>query len=151
VAYGALGTPIQGWPRSPASIPTFSRDGRQAIAGVLADRAVLGGVGLCRLERHEGRVAGHSGHRRLVRDPAIRDLELHQPWIVDIGCFLDLDGLPDLFLQVWRPRELWLSPALRGKDESAATMTTPKPLDKTPLTQSELWKCAAAVESSSAW
>jgi lactate permease len=28
---------------------------------------------------------------------------------------------------------------LRGNDESAATMTTPKPMDKTPLTQSEMW------------
>src|SRR5947207_11744886 len=26
-----------------------------------------------------------------------------------------------------------------GNDESAATMTTPKPMDKTPLTQAELW------------
>jgi len=34
---------------------------------------------------------------------------------------------------------LWLSPALRGNDESAATMTAPKPMDKTPLTQRELW------------
>ena len=31
------------------------RDGRPAIAVVLADRAVLGGVGVCRLARHEGR------------------------------------------------------------------------------------------------
>src|SRR5207237_3870176 len=44
-----------------------------------------------------------------------------------------------LFLRVWQPRQLWLSPALRGNDESAATMTAPKPMDKTPLTQAELW------------
>jgi lactate permease len=61
------------------------------------------------------------------------------PWIVDIGASLISMGCLILFLQVWQPRELWLSPALRGRDESAATMTTPKPIDKTPLTQSELW------------
>jgi lactate permease len=61
------------------------------------------------------------------------------PWIVDIGASLISMGCLILFLKVWQPRELWLSPALRGRDESAATMTTPNPMDKTPLTQSELW------------
>jgi len=60
------------------------------------------------------------------------------PWIVDIGASLISMGCLILFLQVWQPRELWLSPALRGRDESAATMVTPKPMDKTPLNQSEL-------------
>jgi lactate permease len=49
-----------------------------------------------------------------------------------MGCLI-------LFLRVWQPRQLWLSPALRGRDESAATMATVKPLDKTALTQSELF------------
>src|SRR6201995_3969784 len=49
-----------------------------------------------------------------------------------MGCLI-------LFLKVWQPRELWLSPALRGKDESTATMAATKPMDKTPLTQRELW------------
>ena len=61
------------------------------------------------------------------------------PWIVDIGASLISMGCLILFLRVWQPRELWLSPALRGRDESAATMAAAKPLDKTPLTQSELW------------
>ena len=61
------------------------------------------------------------------------------PWIVDIGASLISMGCLILFLKVWQPKQLWLSPALRGTDESAATMATPKPLDKTPLTQSELW------------
>jgi lactate permease len=61
------------------------------------------------------------------------------PWIVDIGASLISMGCLILFLKVWQPKVLWLSPALRGNDESAATMTTPKPLDKTPLTQSEMW------------
>ncbi|HZR86957.1 MAG TPA: L-lactate permease [Bradyrhizobium sp.] len=61
------------------------------------------------------------------------------PWIVDIGASLISMGCLILFLRVWQPRELWLSPALRGRDESAATMAAAKPLDKTLLTQSELW------------
>ncbi len=61
------------------------------------------------------------------------------PWIVDIGASLISMGTLILFLRVWQPKQLWLSPALRGRDESAATMTAPKPLDRTPLTQAELW------------
>jgi L-lactate permease len=52
--------------------------------------------------------------------------------LISMGCLI-------LFLRVWQPRQPWLSPALRGHDESAATMTAPKALDKTPLTQGELW------------
>jgi len=61
------------------------------------------------------------------------------PWIVDIGASLISMGCLILFLRIWQPRELWLSPALRGRDESAATMAATKPLDRTPLTQAELW------------
>ena len=61
------------------------------------------------------------------------------PWIVDIGASLISMGCLILFLKVWQPKQLWLSPALRGKDESAATMATPKLMDKTPLTQAEVW------------
>jgi lactate permease len=61
------------------------------------------------------------------------------PWIVDIGASLISMGCLILFLRVWQPKQLWLSPALRGKDESAATMTPAKPMDKTALTQPQLW------------
>ena len=61
------------------------------------------------------------------------------PWIVDIGASLISMGCLILFLKVWQPRELWLSPALRGKDELAATMKAAKPLDTTKLSQAQLW------------
>jgi lactate permease len=61
------------------------------------------------------------------------------PWIVDIGASLISMGALILFLKVWQPKQLWLSPALRGNDESTATMAAAKPLDKTPLTQAQLW------------
>ncbi|HMH97661.1 MAG TPA: L-lactate permease, partial [Bradyrhizobium sp.] len=61
------------------------------------------------------------------------------PWIVDIGASLISMGCLILFLKVWQPRELWLSPALRGKDESAATMQPVKKMDTTKLTSAQLW------------
>src|SRR6202021_2355338 len=44
------------------------------------------------------------------------------PWIVDIGASLISMGCLILFLKVWKPKKLWLSPVLRGKEESTATM-----------------------------
>src|SRR5438309_1488837 len=61
------------------------------------------------------------------------------PWIVDIGASLISMGCLILFLKVWQPRELWLSPALRGRDESAATMAAAKPLNTAKLSQAQLW------------
>jgi lactate permease len=61
------------------------------------------------------------------------------PWIVDIGASLISMGCLILFLKVWQPKELWLSPALRGNDESASTMKPVTTIDKTPLSQSQLW------------
>ncbi|WP_336488931.1 L-lactate permease [Methylobacterium nigriterrae] len=40
------------------------------------------------------------------------------PWIVDIGASLISMGALVLFLKVWRPSEIWTSPALRGHDPS---------------------------------
>ena len=61
------------------------------------------------------------------------------PWIVDIGASLISMGCLILFLKVWQPKELWLSPALRGNDKSASTMKPVAAMDKTPLTQAQLW------------
>jgi lactate permease len=61
------------------------------------------------------------------------------PWIVDIGASLISMGCLILFLRVWQPKQLWLSAVLRGRDESASTMAAAKAMDKTALTQSELW------------
>ena len=61
------------------------------------------------------------------------------PWIVDIGASLISMGCLILFLKVWQPKQLWLSAALRGNDESTATMAPAKLMDKTPLTRAQLW------------
>ncbi len=60
------------------------------------------------------------------------------PWIVDIGAALISMGSLILFLKVWQPKQLWLSALLRGNDESAA-MVAPQPMDRTPLTNAQLW------------
>src|SRR5262250_282495 len=61
------------------------------------------------------------------------------PWIVDIVASLVSMGCLILFLKVWSPKQIWLSPKLRGADESSATMAAAQPLDKTPLSQAQLW------------
>src|SRR5471032_559101 len=44
------------------------------------------------------------------------------PWIVDIGASLVSMACLIMFLKVWKPAVIWTSPALRSKDDSAATM-----------------------------
>jgi lactate permease len=46
----------------------------------------------------------------------------YNPWIVDIGASLISMACLIGFLQVWQPKELWLSAKLRGRDDSAATV-----------------------------
>ncbi|HWP14069.1 MAG TPA: L-lactate permease [Xanthobacteraceae bacterium] len=60
------------------------------------------------------------------------------PWIVDIGASLISMAILIGFLKVWQPKELWLSPALRTKDESAGTAPPVKSSGKQPTT-SEVW------------
>jgi lactate permease len=43
------------------------------------------------------------------------------PWIVDVGASLISMACLIGFLNVWQPKELWLSPALRTRDDSAAS------------------------------
>ena len=61
------------------------------------------------------------------------------PWIVDIGASLVSMACLVLFLKVWHPKELWLSPALRSHDESAATMPRRTTTTTKPVTSGEMW------------
>src|SRR5881394_833894 len=140
VAYGALGTPIQGLASVTGLDPYIlgAMVGRQlpffslivpfwvvwAFAGWKGMKDVWPAI----------LVAGVS-----FAIPQFLISNYINPWIVDIGASLISMGCLILFLKVWQPRELWLSPALRGRDESAATMSAPKTMDKTPLTQAQLW------------
>src|SRR5437899_3050110 len=60
------------------------------------------------------------------------------PWIVDIGASLISMACLVLFLQVWRPREIWTSPALRSHDPSAADQPAPKTATAKPTT-GQVW------------
>ena len=140
VAYGALGTPIQGL----ASVTGFD----PYILGAMVGRQ-LPVFSLIVPFWVVWAFAGWKGMKDVwpailvtgvsFAVPQFLISNYVNPWIVDIGASLISMGALILFLKVWQPKELWLSPALRGNDESAATMTAPKLLDKTPLTQGQLW------------
>src|SRR6185369_15712555 len=140
VAYGALGTPIQGL----ASVTGLD----PYILGAMVGRQ-LPGFSLIVPVWGVWAFAGWKGMKDVWPAILVTGVSFAvpqfvisnyiNPWIVDIGASLISMGCLILFLRVWQPKQLWLSPALRGKDESAATMTTPRPMDKTPLTQSQLW------------
>ncbi|MGQ4273360.1 L-lactate permease [Terrihabitans sp. B22-R8] len=61
------------------------------------------------------------------------------PWIVDIGASLISMACLIGFLQIWQPKKLWLSPALRSKDESAATMPPRNSEEKPAPTREQVW------------
>src|SRR5258706_1519222 len=63
------------------------------------------------------------------------------PWIVDIGAALVSMGCLILFLKVWQPAEIWTSPALRSRDDSAATMPAPPAAVGVQPTRAEVWWC----------
>ena len=140
VAYGALGTPIQGL----ASVTGFD----PYVLGAMVGRQLP----FFSLLVPFWVIWAFAGWRGMMQVwPAILVTAVSfaipqfvisnyiNPWIVDIGASLISMGALILFLKVWQPKELWLSPVLRGKDESSSTMKPHKPLDTTPLTQSQLW------------
>ncbi len=61
------------------------------------------------------------------------------PWIVDIGASLVSMACLVGFLRLWQPKELWLSPKLRGRDDSAATMPATLAAAKAKPTDGEAW------------
>src|SRR6202451_2830541 len=140
VAYGALGTPIQGLAQVTGLDPYVlgAMGGRQVpIFSLIVPFWVV------------WRCAGRKGMKEVwpailvtgvsFAVPQFLISNYVNPWIVDIGASLISMGCLILFLRVWQPKQLWLSAVLRGRDESASTMAAAKAMDKTALTQSELW------------
>jgi lactate permease len=140
VAYGALGTPIQGLASVTGLDPYIlgAMVGRQlpffsllvpfwliwAFAGFRGMLAIWPAI----------LVTGVS-----FAIPQFVISNYINPWIVDIGASLISMACLILFLQVWQPRELWLSPKLRGKDQSTETMAPARGLSRAPLTAGQLW------------
>src|SRR6201992_4239180 len=140
VAYGALGTPIQGLATVTGFDPFVlgAMVGRQLpIFSMIVPFWVVWAF------------AGWKGMKEVWPAILVTGLSFAipqfvisnyiNPWIVDIGASLISMGTLILFLRVWQPKQLWVSPALRGRDESLATMAPAKPMDKTPLSQGQLW------------
>jgi lactate permease len=61
------------------------------------------------------------------------------PWIVDIGASLVSMACLIGFLQVWQPKELWLSAKLRSRDDSAGTMPTTTEARTVKPTTGQVW------------
>src|ERR1700739_701491 len=62
------------------------------------------------------------------------------PWIVDIGASLISMACLIGFLKIWQPKTPWLSPALRSRDDSAATMPAQPAVPDAKVTTAEMWQ-----------
>jgi lactate permease len=139
VAYGALGTPIAGL-ASVTGIDPFllgAMVGRQlpffslivpfwliwAFAGFRGMIAIWPAVLLCGVS---------------FAVPQFLISNFVNPWIVDIGASLISMACLIAFLQVWQPKNIWTSPALRGRDDSAVPMTALPPPAPRP-TAEQVW------------
>ena len=140
VAYGALGTPIQGLASVTGLDPYIlgAMVGRQLpIFSLIVPFWVVWAF------------AGFKGMKEVWPAILVTGLSFAipqflisnyiNPWIVDIGASLISMGCLILFLKIWQPKVLWLSPALRGRDESASTMAPAKLVDPAPLAPGELF------------
>src|SRR5205085_1649515 len=140
VAYGALGTPIAGL-ASVTGIDPFllgAMVGRQlpffslivpfwliwAFAGWRGMKEVWPAILVCGVS---------------FAVPQFLISNFINPWIVDIGASLVSMACLIGFLQVWQPKELWLSPALRTRDESAATMAPRPAIGTAKPTSAQVW------------
>lgn len=140
VAYGALGTPIQGLATVTGFDPFIlgAMVGRQLpVFSMIVPFWVVWAF------------AGWKGMKEVW--PAILVTALSfaipqfvisnfiNPWIVDIGASLISMGALILFLKVWQPKTIWTSAALRQHDNSASTVPPVKPMSTEKLTSAQVW------------
>jgi len=140
VAFGALGTPIAGLASVTGLDPYLlgAMVGRQlpffsvivpfwliwAFAGFRGMRQIWPAILVCGIS---------------FAVPQYLISNFVNPWIVDVGASLISMGCLIGFLKIWEPKELWLSPALRTRDDSATNM--PPPVAKTASQKSaEIWR-----------
>ena len=139
VAYGALGTPIAGLASVTGIDPYIlgAMVGRQlpffslivpfwliwAFAGFRGMIAIWPAILVCGVS---------------FAAPQFLVSNYVNPWFVDIVASLVSMACLVGFLEVWQPKKIWTSPALRGHDESAATMPPPRPAGAKP-TSSQVW------------
>ena len=140
VAYGALGTPIAGLASVTGIDPGLlgAMVGRQlpffslivpfwliwAFAGFRGMIAIWPAILVCGVS---------------FAIPQFLISNFVNPWIVDIGASLVSMACLIAFLKIWHPQELWTSPALRGRDDSAATMPARVPVSTRIPSSGEVW------------
>lgn len=139
VAYGALGTPIQGL----ATVTGFD----PFILGAMVGRQ-LPVFSLIVPFWVVWAFAGWKGMKEVWPAILVTGVSFAvpqfvisnyiNPWIVDIGASLISMAALIGFLKIWQPKRIWTSAALRTRDDSA-TATPAKPLDATPLTSAQVW------------
>src|ERR1700716_30409 len=61
------------------------------------------------------------------------------PWIVDIGASLISMACLIGSVKFWQPKVIWTTGALRSRDDSAATMARPKPVSIAKPTTAQVW------------
>jgi lactate permease len=140
VAYGALGTPIQGLASVTGLDPYLlgAMVGRQLpVFSLIVPFWVIWAF------------AGWKGMKEVwpailvtgvsFAIPQFLISNYINPWIVDIGASLISMGALILFLRVWQPRTLWTSPALRSHDISADLAKPDKSTTLPKLSQAEVW------------
>src|SRR3982074_3389532 len=123
VAYGALGTPIQGL-ASVTGLDPF-------LLGAMVGRQ-LPFFSLIVTFWLIWTFAGFKGMKEIwpailvtgvsFAVPQFLISNFVNPWIVDIGASLVSMACPIGSLKIGQPKTLWLSPALRSRDDSAGTM-----------------------------
>ena len=137
VAYGALGTPIQGLASVTGIDPYIlgAMVGRQlpffslvvpfwliwAFAGYKGMKQIWPAILVCGVA---------------FAIPQYLISNFVNPWIVDIGASIISMGCLIGFLRVWQPAEIWLSPKLRTHDDSMLTAPpAPPPAPRASATQ----------------
>src|SRR5436305_1412486 len=140
VAYGALGTPIAGLASVPGIDPFLlgAMVGRQLpffslIVPAWVVWAFAGWRGMIQVWPAV-LVCGVS-----FAIPQFLISNYVNPWIVDVGASLVSMACLIGFLKIWQPKELWLSPALRSRDDSVGTMPA-STASAAPVTTGEMWR-----------
>ena len=95
------------WPQSTGIDPLLlGKADRHPVGAVLDHHSLLHAVDVLRLEEDHGSLAGHPGGGAVLHHPAIPDLLLFNPYIVDVAAGgISLAALV-LFLRVWKPAKI---------------------------------------------
>src|SRR5246500_2558430 len=140
VAYGALGTPIQGLASVTGLDPYIlgAMVGRQLpVFSLIVPFWVVWAFAGWRGMKEIWPAILVTGVSFAV--PQFLISNYINPWIVDIGASLVSMACLIGFLKVWHPQELWTSPALRSHDDSAATMPARAAPSGREPTRAQVW------------